>query len=443
MKIDLENWFLGQCGREDSVGELSRRWLNEAAGGKIRDGEKWLTDLGSTVDWATVVLQAKKEFAHAVNCLERGQSAPTFPKLFASESYNQHLHCWFKKHKAQPELSADAYLRQKHFGLQKAIEGRRLIYLDTNHWINLRHVILASRLVQKEYVGSLALLMDLARKGHVLCPISYPLFLELMKQTDLRTRTATAELMEGLSGGVCLQPPFELQKLELRQQLMKGLLGIEAPNLNEWIWTRVGYLGGEYLPLSNAFSDADNNLIRKVCIDQTWDISLPDFVDFLDDFTDEPERLIAAATNQDAAWYRGARLPFPRVLEREKAYLIRRLMDCMRQIIQELWNDYPDQHDVSKLPPVEDGKFDPWATPSIQVLAGVHAALIVSGKKFSANDILDFEHAALAIPYCDALFCDGPMAQTPQNKPLEFGRIYDTAILSNPVEILNYLRSLN
>ena len=37
--------------------------------------------------------------------------------------------------------------------------------------------------------------------------------------------------------------------------------------------------------------------------------------------------------------------------------------------------------------------FDP------EVLAGINAAMIVSGKKFSANDILDFEHAALAVPY--------------------------------------------
>jgi hypothetical protein len=80
--------------------------------------------------------------------------------------------------------------------------------------------------------------------------------------------------------------------------------------------------------------------------------------------------------------------------------------------------------------------------PSIQVLAGINAAMIVSGKKFSANDILDFEHAALAVPYCDALFCDRLMAQTLQSKPLEFGKIYETTILSSPDEVLRYLKGL-
>lgn len=80
---------------------------------------------------------------------------------------------------------------------------------------------------------------------------------------------------------------------------------------------------------------------------------------------------------------------------------------------------------------------------STQVLASVNAALITSTKKFSANDILDFQHAALAVPYCDALFCDGPMAHILRTKPLEFGKVYETIILSDPNEIKNYLQSLN
>jgi len=274
MSINLDKWLLGQCGREDCVGELARRWLNEAAGGKIDDHEEWLTELGRIVDWSTAVLQAKKEFAIAADCLARGQSAPTLPKLFASEKYDQQLHEWFARHKAQPELSADAYLRIRHFALKKALAGRKLIYLDTNHWINLRHVLLSHRLAMPEYACILALLNDLATSGQVVCPISFPLFLELMKQTDVETRTVTADLMDGLSGGVCFQPPEELEKLELRQQMMQGVLGSEAPDLNEWIWTKVGYVGGELLPYSGKVSGPDNNLIRKVFIDGMWDISL-------------------------------------------------------------------------------------------------------------------------------------------------------------------------
>jgi len=225
---------------------------------------------------------------------------------------------------------------------------------------------------------------------------------------------------------------------------MKGLLGLDAPDLNEWVWTKVGYVGGEMLPNNEVFSDADNNFFRKVSIDGMWELPLEYFIDadFEGKFTDEAEHLMAETTNQDAVWYRDAKLPFAEVLTREKAYRVRRLIDALKKIAQELWDDYPDHRDVSQKPPPTKDDFDPWALPSLQVMAGINAAMIVSGKKFSVNDILDFQHAALAVPYCDALFCDRPMASTLINKPLKFGKVYDTEILSRAEDIAAYLATL-
>ena len=83
-----------------------------------------------------------------------------------------------------------------------------------------------------------------------------------MKQSDRETRKATAELMQAFSGGVCIQVPDWLEKLELRQRAMKGLLGSEAPDLNEWIWTKVGYVAGEMLPHNEVWPEADGNFMR-------------------------------------------------------------------------------------------------------------------------------------------------------------------------------------
>jgi len=105
------------------------------------------------------------------------------------------------------------------------------------------------------------------------------------------------------------------------------------------------------------------------------------------------------------------------------------------------FNIYPEHRDVSKLTP--DQKASPWVLPSFQVMGGMNAVLITSTKKFSANDMLDFQHAALAVPYCDALFCDGPMAHILRSKPLEFEKTYETTILSSPDDIVNYLQRVN
>jgi len=65
-----------------------------------------------------------------------------------------------------------------------------------------------------------------------------------------------------------------------------------------------------------------------------------------------------------------------------------------------------------------------------------------STRKVQANDMLDYLHAAQSIPYCDAVFCDNFMAQKMRNRPLEFGRIYQTEIGSRPEEIVAYLKGL-
>ena len=87
MKINLDKWLLGQCGREDSVGELARRWVRESAEGKIPDHYGWFAELEKSEEWSRAALQVKKEYAIAVDFLARGESAPTFPRLIASEGY--------------------------------------------------------------------------------------------------------------------------------------------------------------------------------------------------------------------------------------------------------------------------------------------------------------------------------------------------------------------
>jgi len=293
------------------------------------------------------------------------------------------------------------------------------------------------------YRDIFGLLDNLAKKGRILCPVSFPLFLELMKQNDEGTRFATAWLMDCFSGGVCLQYPRELQRLELRQRILQVVLGERAPDLKEWVWTKAGYLFGELLPVNKTFSQPDIDFFQKVSIDGMWTLPLEYFAEMdPSEISTLPEQQLADATNSDAAWYREARLSFEEVLIREKAYLVRLLKGDMAQIAREIWEEYPNHRDVSRMPEIREDEFDHWALPSVQVLAGVNAGLITSQKKFSANDLLDFQHAALAVPYCDALFCDGGLAQVLRTKPLEFGKIYETVILSRPNEIVEYLGGL-
>ena len=99
MNLSLEKWLLAQSHRDDSVGELARKWVSN---GKTQtNAREWLVDIGDYSNWRSTVERIDSEYAAAVDCLSRGESAPTFPKLFASEDYERKLQQSCDKHKAQ------------------------------------------------------------------------------------------------------------------------------------------------------------------------------------------------------------------------------------------------------------------------------------------------------------------------------------------------------
>ena len=87
-------------------------------------------------------------------------------------------------------------------------------------------------------------------------------------------------------------------------------------------------------------------------------------------------------------------------------------------------------------------QYRPWAIPPFQIKASIIATMMRSNRVFEASDVHDIDHAASAIPYCSAFFCDKKMKILPREKPLEFDKVYSTVILSIPEEIMAYLKQL-
>lgn len=101
-----------------------------------------------------------------------------------------------------------------------------------------------------------------------------------------------------------------------------------------------------------------------------------------------------------------------------------------------------ENHVPAVYDPIYEG-CDPQALPSLEIVAGLDAAITLDiTRKVQANDMEDYLHAAQALPYCDALFCDNFMAQKLRSKQLNFGKIYQTEVGSRPEEILAYLKAL-
>jgi hypothetical protein len=371
-------------------------------------------------------------------------SQKNVPAFFTSPEFDKFMRKSFAAHRANEAETPEIHLFKKHLELESELNTKTLLYLDINHWIHLRDVVLKKSQERPGYRDILELLKILSKQQRICCPISFVLFLELMKQSDPNTRLPTAKLMDLFGGGVCFQFPFELDRLELKEQLLRNLFREKAPQLNKWFWTKAGFLGGELLPSHPAFGE-ENKVIQKAWIDFMWMISLEFFLSLRETFNFDISywQKYADAANADAVFYRTSTLPFEEVLQREKALLGRRLlMEELPKIGQEIWDLFPQFRDVTKLKQPVPEDYSPHNSPSLQVLAAIIAADMLSKKNFTANDILDYRHSALAIPYCDALFCDNPMATRLRNNPIQFEKVYETKILSRPEEIINYLKSL-
>jgi len=365
-------------------------------------------------------------------------SSPQYISLFAES---------LKKHSASPDISPEAYLEQLRSDLADHLKRKTLIYLDTCHWVNLRHVMLQSPHFKEPYDRILRLLGLLRQKDRAVCPVSAALFEELMKQTDSASRAATANLMDALSGGTCIQIWIDLVRSEWQQHVAQTLIGKSKTDRETNVFTKVGFWAGEHLIDYLALPDYENRVRQKLYIDLRWAMSFNDY-QLLPRWTQTPESFVTSfVTEGEKARAKQAAdpQPFADLLLGARLALFSSLK---HDLISDLRNLAPDtseeqaNHNIRTVlsPLIENPT--PWSMPSLQVLAGITASVSHSGRKTKPNDMYDFLHAGHAIPHCDAFLCDNPMAALLREKPLEFQKVYDTVILSRPEEIVTYLETL-
>jgi hypothetical protein len=369
------------------------------------------------------------------------------PNPFSSPRYASLRAQSLKQHAATPDTSPDAYLDQLRSDLADQLSNKTLIYLDTCHWINIRHVMLQSPHLKEPYDRILHLLELLRRKEKILCPVSCPLFEELMKQTDPQSRAATANLMDYLSGGVCVQIWIDLVRSEWRHHIASTLLRKPSPGTHANIFTKAGFWAGEHLIDYLSLPEHENRLRQKLYIDLRWAMSFQDY-QLLPGWTKTPEVLtdkFVAEGEQARAQQAAKPQPYSELLLGSRLALFNSLK---QELISDLRSIVPDtsQEQVNRdLRAVLETVIEnptPWTMPSLQVLAGISATVAYSRRKTKPNDVHDFLHAGQAIPYCDAFFCDNPIAALLREKPLEYHKAYDTVILSRPEEIVTHLEGI-
>jgi len=365
---------------------------------------------------------------------------------FATVDFRRRVQEFADKHRGDPQLSAEEYLGQKGADLAGELEDQELIYLDTKYWVNLRHVVVQSPLLIPIYDEILGLLELLRQKKRICCPMSSALFEELMKQSDTSTRLKTARMMDYLSGGVCIQNWLHLIEMEFARHVYRTLKGGDANEATFPIWTKTGYWAGEHTVTFPHLPGQDSVAMVKAYIDVRWNMTFAEY-QAMPDWTPIPDEGIAAwvkAADQRKTHPPETKPKFEELAKSYRADLLGALKDEFLKWFAMCRGlpGTPADHIAAVLGPLYVGR-DLRAVPSLEVVAGLSAAIALeTNRKVQPNDMLDFLHAAQALPYCDALFCDKYMAQKMRNKPLEFGKVYATYIGSSPEELLEYLKGI-
>jgi hypothetical protein len=203
----------------------------------------------------------------------------------------------FDRHRASPHVSVDDYVRSRQLALAEKVQARQRVYLDKNYWILLRDAAMQRSGPQAARV-LLARLRERVKTAEAVCPISETLFIELMKQSDLETRRATACLIDELSEGVTLIPQPTRVATEVAHFIHSRARRNVYP-IERLVWTKLSNVLGVQHPVNQAVDAGEMRVIQKAFLDHMWGCSLVEMVDLLSGATRGSSAEIASRRSTD------------------------------------------------------------------------------------------------------------------------------------------------
>ena len=335
------------------------------------------------------------------------------------------------------------YVFQLHESLVEAQAGKKLLYLDTCYWLHLRDVRMG-RSRDPKYVALLEILTRLKCEGKIICVASASLLAEFDQQTDDLTRRATALLMEDFSENMCLVAPHVAMRNEFKAHLLRYLLGEHAPDLTARFFTKPIWVYGLILPNFEVSDDAERVVMQKTAIDAMWSQGITSFLQerlSLDAKIQAKE--MAEALKVSGEEWRSQRLDFDEIRIRIQSILSEPNLRDLRTIGEELQDEYPHLADKLRIPDESKSEKSIKLMPHIQVLASALAALIHNRvEAIVANDVIDMEHASVALPLCDALFLDRRAAALLNAGPNSIAKAHGKGVFGTIDEAISYLPGL-
>lgn len=360
------------------------------------------------------------------------------------------------------EMNIEDNSAQFKIAVGNSVLKKKRIYLDTKYWVFMRDAALRKATsVQTEIYEKLK---DLVKKEVAICPLSPHVFIELMNIGDKEKRLKTAEVMDELSRQICFISPLNIGGQELLyfvRHCQTKTQGITLFNPAKYVFTKVPFVMGEQYPSIEGIPDEQMNDIRTRFFDHLSKITLVEMLRTMKkDFPqinseDRITHLIAHLNNgkdNNQNWK-----SFHELFMHE----IAGILDVVKDEIEKLWI-YLYKNDAGgsvSLEEMQQSKCVQFISnliyhsfnqkkinkelPFFHINASLHAFFRYNkGQRYKENDLIDFSHAAWALPYCDMFCTEKRLHDWTCSSLLKLDKVYETKVLWKEEDVLNTLQAI-
>lgn len=362
-------------------------------------------------------------------------------------------------HRANPEISLERHVKSRVVELGRRLETRSAIYLDTKFWILLRDCA-NGRNNDPEAQKLLQRLRNLVQDGKAFCPIGESTFSEFLKQADVNSRLETARIVDELGLGVALLEHRMRLGTEISHFVHSTGGNGDLHPLHHLVWSKVAYVLGFIHPGNTGFDVETELAIQKAFFDQMWDMRLEEMM-ALPGPHSPPDGLDFAVTDLNEGVKRNADQikSFIQAYDAEVGGAVELGADMAMNVTGDIF-----RRGAGGEPPERGSEqwqtfWKQWANllfialrkrpqvrqqlRTLHIHAALHAAFRWDkARRFTSNDLYDFEHASAALSYCRAFFTEHALRATIVGRNVALDELFQCRVVSgiqDAIEVLNMI----
>lgn len=365
----------------------------------------------------------------------------------------------FELHSSHPELSFNNHVRNKKIELGRSLDSLHAIYLDTRYWIFIRDALLGNP-QYPIHTNLLICLRELVAEKKIFCPISNITLIEILKQTDVTSKRTLALLVDELSLGVSFCPEQERTGTELAHFLYSCALDKADLHPLKWlVWNKITSALVYTRVSAPKLDDKENLIMQKAFFDHLWDVSYSEMIKTIGiekTLPQMPYDELAIKLTDLNNQYSNELKSYKSTYLREFSGALELTIDLAIDIAEEIRQKYNkfqrdsatseafSQHLLAIFTEAARKGLVSKVLPTLHIMANCHASIRWDKtRKLSGNDMPDFHHASVALPYCTAFLTEKPLKDLLTSGNTKLDEDYSCKIISDSIEAYDFLTQLN